>query len=57
MMKFGLKKTNNKMANTYKTFTWADVDNNQPTTATAQEKTDINNTISDFITYFKAKHI
>jgi len=45
------------MANTYKTFTWQDVDNNQPTATTAQEKTDINTTVSDFISYFKAKHI
>ena len=45
------------MANTYKTFTWQDVENNQPTATTSQEKTDINNTISNFITFFKAKHI
>ena len=45
------------MANTYKTFTWQDVDNNQPTAATAQEKADIDNVLDNFITFFKAKHI
>lgn len=45
------------MANTYKTFTWQDVDNNQPTNTTAQEKADIDNVLDNFITFFKAKHI
>jgi hypothetical protein len=45
------------MANVYKTFTKADLANKGVTATTATQKQKISEIVSNFIAYFKAKHM
>lgn len=45
------------MATVYKTFTASDVNDRTTTSLSSSQKTAVNTTLSNFITYFKAKHL
>lgn len=45
------------MAQVYKTFTNSDVNDRNVRQLTTSEKTEVSNILSQFITYFKSKHL
>lgn len=45
------------MATVYKTFTTDEVNNRTITNLSSAQKTSVNQTLSNFISYFKAKHL
>ena len=44
------------MPNVYKSFNWSSVKNRNVTDAPSAKKTQVNTILSNFVTYFKAKH-
>jgi len=45
------------MATVYKTFNASDVNDRTITNLTTEKKAEVNQTLSNFISYFKAKHL